>query len=149
MTSLYLQDYLKQKLEELLKLQSTAHETGFNVYMQNLPPPTHAKDDTMFPYCLIGLGDGEQTNDTATQDIVISFGVKDVNADYQGYRDIANAIESTKQFLIKHLILDDRYQLKLPIKWVIPQDDIVYPYYFGAIIVTYEFFMGAPTNDYI
>lgn len=148
MTPLFLLDSLKLKLLELLKMQSTAHETGFNVFLQNLPPKTHAKDDAIFPYCLIELGDGGQTSDSASQDIIITFGVKDANADYQGYRDVANAIEATRQFLTGKSILENTFQLNLPIKWTIPQDTGTYPYYFGAIIVTYELPMLIPTNDY-
>lgn len=148
MTPLYLQGELKKLLSKTLKLQSTAQDIGFNVYQQNLPSKLNAKDDSMFPYCLISLGDGEQIEDSATQDVVLTFGVKDIKADYQGYRDIANAIESVRQLLIKEQVVAQIFQLKLPIKWTLPQTEEVYPYYFGAIVATYELPLITPTNQY-
>lgn len=148
MTPLFLQDGLEEEIKKVLSLQLTANSEGFHIYAQSLPPKQDAKDCSVFPYCLISLGDGEQNSEFATQDVVITFGARDTKLDYQGYRDIANAIESTRQHLIKNQIIGERFALQLPIRWVIPQAEDTYPFYFGAMILTYSLPMVEQINLY-
>lgn len=150
MTPLFLQKELKSQLEQLLKLQLTAQNDGFNVFLQSLPSRKDAKDDSAFPYCCITLGDGEQNQSDATQDIIFTFGVKDKTTDYQGYQDIVNVVESVRQYLIENQEIAKHFTIQQPIKWVIPPDESVYPYYFGAVIATYSIPLFIPKeNQYI
>ena len=135
MTPINLLDNLVEILKEILVLQSTANETGFNVYSQTLPRKQSAKDDSMFPYCIVSLGDGRQS-DNSTQDVIITFGIKDKNNDYQGFRDIANAIEGVRQKFSKNPNINDIFDISSSIDWTISDGLETYPFYYGAIILT-------------
>lgn len=147
MTPFNLQEKLVENIKSL-NLQSTAINSGFNVFIQNLPPKKDAKDDSMFPFCLITLTDGEQ-GEEATQDILFTFGVKDQNTNYQGYKDIVNSIEKVRQYLIKDKEVENRFILKTPIRWTYPDSVETYPFYFGAILATYTIPQITINNNYI
>jgi hypothetical protein len=138
MTPLDLQDSLKIELTEVLSKVLLKSGEQFNLYTQNLPPKKDAKDKSMFPYSLIKLGDGEDDLDDATQDIVIVFATYDNDQNYQGYRDVMNAIQKVREYLKEKQIIGQRYTVKYPIRWASPDDSDTYPYYFGAILVTFN-----------
>lgn len=147
MTPLNLQQALKATLEQVAKLQLTAqHDGGFNIFLQN-PPPKSSKDDTIFPFICIELGDGEQSGSEATQEIIMTIGVKDTTTDYQGFQDVVTAIEELRRALMNNPVIGRRYRMKPSIRWIIPRDEDTYPYYFGAVIVSYELPMFTTPNE--
>lgn len=148
MTPFELQEQLAIGISNTVNLQSTANKTKFNVYKQNLPPKKDAKDDSMYPFCLITLVDGEQ-DEEAIQDVVFTFGVKDSNSDYQGFRDVVNAIEKVRSFLIGNQEIGERFCLKFPLRWTYPDSTETYPFYFGAIIATYTIPQINMNNQFI
>lgn len=80
--------------------------------------------------------DGEDNNETGEEDSIckIAFivGLYDEDDNYQGYKDVMNIIEKVKQRLKTKRFYSNQFELKLPLKWVIHEEDI-YPYYFGGI----------------
>jgi len=148
MTPFELQEKLVIHIERVLNLQSTANNIAFNVYTQNLPQKNGAKDESMYPFSVVALADGEQ-GDEATQDVVFTFGVKDASLNYQGFKDVVNAIEKVRQYLIANQEIEQRFCLKLPLRWTYPESTETYPFYFGAIIATYTIPKININNQYI
>jgi len=128
MTPLILQNEIKKELEKILE--------GFNVYEQSLPS-RQGKDDSHFPYALVQLGNGKEDDEDATQEVIISFGAKDVSKDYSGYINVVNVIQYVRQHFLCKRIIGNVFELKLPINWVLPEGDENYPYYFGGILLQY------------
>lgn len=138
MTPLDLQDSLKEEFSKVLSGVLIRSGEQFQIYTQNLPPKKDAKDNSMFPYCLIKLVDGEDDQSDATQDVVVVFATIDKEKDYQGYRDVMNAIQKVREYLKKTQEISGKYSVKYPIRWASPDDSDTYPYYFGAILVTFN-----------
>lgn len=138
MTPLNLQDSLKMELEKVLANVLLKSSEAFHFYTQNLPPKKDSQDKSMFPYCLIKLGDGEDDQETSTQDVIIVFATWDKDKDYQGYRDVMNAIQIVREYLKKNQEIDDTFSIKYPVRWASPDDSDTYPFYFGAILVTFS-----------
>jgi hypothetical protein len=147
MTSLDLQDSLKTEIGSVLSRVLTKGGEAFHIYTQNLPPKKDAKDDSMFPYGLIKLGDGEDDQDDASQDVVIVFATKDADQSYQGYRDVMNCIQRVREYLREQPEIGKRYSVKNPIRWAAPDDSATYPYYFGAILVTFHIPQIGPISE--
>ncbi len=121
----------------------------WRVFKQNMPPRKAEDDEPPCPYCLIGMGDGSDEADGSTQDIVIVFGIKDSTSDRQGYQDVLNAIQRVRQHFNEHRYVEDRAEIKLPIKWIPPEDDSNHPFYFGALLLTFDIFGIEPLNSII
>lgn len=138
MTPLDLQDCLKKEISNVLTKVLTKSGDAFHIYTQNLPPKKDVKDHSMFPYCLIKLGDGEDSRNSATQDIIIVFATMDTDQSYQGYRDVMNAIQRVRKYLNETQEVGNKYTVKFPIRWASPDDSETYPYYFGAILATFN-----------
>ena len=138
MTPLDLQDCLEKEIGDVLSKVLIKNDDTFHLYTQNLPSKKDAKDYSMFPYVLIKLGDGEDNLDAATQDVVMVFATRDTDQNYQGYRDVMNAIQKVREYLKKTQEVGERYTVKYPIRWAAPDDSSTYPFYFGAILVTFN-----------
>lgn len=138
MTPLNLQDSLKLEIGDALSKMLLKSGDTFHIYTQNLPPKKDAKDYSMFPYGLIKLGDGEDDQESATQDIVMVFATRDTDKSYQGYRDVMNAIQKVREYLKEQPEIGRKYTIKYPIRWASPDDSATYPFYFGAILVTFN-----------
>lgn len=140
MTPFALLDALAQELEPL------AEEMGFQVFRQFIPPKK--RDDEPFQdYVMVSLGNGSQESEEATQQVVVTFGAEDrpspgrgvfpgCSEDYQGYRDVVNLIEKVKQHLLRRRVIDEKFELRLPVQWVFPEEEN-YPYYFGGLLLNF------------
>ncbi len=138
MTPLILQNKVKEELELFLE--------KFNIYEQSLPP-RKGKDDSHFPYALIELGNGEENDEEATQEIVITFGVKDEVEDYSGYTGIVNVVQEVRQHMLSKKIIGEMFEVKKPIKWVLPESNETYPKYFGGILLTFSIPLVVYNNE--
>lgn len=140
MTPTKLQDVLvedlKQQLDGFQLKNAKGERVNLNIYPQNLPAKKGSKDTEHFPYLVIRVMDGEDNNETGEEDstckIAFIVGLYDEDDNYQGYKDVMNIIEKVKQRLKTKRFYSNQFELKLPLKWVIHEEDI-YPYYFGGI----------------
>lgn len=102
-----------------------------------LPPknsPTAVVPD--FPHILVRLMKGEdelQISNKGGQSqahIKIIFGT--YSEDHQGWRELANIMEHTRQLLLKNRTIGRKFCLKEKIKWDIPEDQ-PYPEWVGTM----------------
>ena len=133
MTPFALLDALAQELEPV------AEEMGFKVFRQFIPPKKR-EDEPFQDYVLVSLGDGSQESEESTQQVIVTFGAEDCPScgasDYQGYRDVVNMIEKVKQYLLRRRIVGGKFELRLPMQWVFPEEEN-YPYYFGGLLMSF------------
>lgn len=132
MTPFALLDALAQELEPV------AEEMGFKVFRQFIPPKKR-EDEPFQDYVLVSLGDGSQESEESTQQVVVTFGAEDCPcgaSDYQGYRDVVNMMEKVKQHLLRHRTVSGKFELRLPVQWVFPEEEN-YPYYFGGLLMSF------------
>lgn len=57
-------------------------------------------------------------------------------SDYQGYRDVVNMMEKVKQHLLRHRTVGGKFELRLPVQWVFPEEEN-YPFYFGGLLMSF------------
>lgn len=113
---------------------------------ENLPEPigyTEQDLDAYFP-CIIVMLDGTEIKEEGTTDaykirVKIFVGVFDDDKNMQGYRDVLDIIEKTRQFLLslKNRILLDRYQVLMPLSTEL-EIESTWPFYFGELSLNCE-----------
>ena len=132
MTPFALLDALAQEIEPV------AEEMGFKVFRQFIPPKKR-EDEPFQDYVLVSLGDGSQESEESTQQVIVTFGAEDCPcgaSDYQGYRDVVNMMEKVKQHLLRHRTVGGKFELRLPVQWVFPEEEN-YPFYFGGLLMSF------------
>lgn len=109
-------------------------EVPINVYKQQLPERETEDDLSLYPYVIIKLSDGEQSEEGGPQTIkvLMVIGVFDEGLNNQGYRDVTTIIQKIHQDLLSTPLVNKKFILEYPFKWVIHDED-VYPFYFGGI----------------
>ncbi len=140
MTPTRLQDSLvadlKKQLDCFLLKNVKGNIVNLNIYPQNLPAKKSQKDSDHFPYLLVRVMDGETQEGQGEEDntckIAFVVGIYDDTDNYQGYKDVMNIIEKIKQRLRIKRFYNNQFELTLPLKWLIHDED-TYPYYFGGI----------------
>ena len=137
MISLMLQDFLvEDELPELFEgftLKNVeGNQTPVNIYSQYLP--ITSEDTDHFPFIKVILIDGKEENEDSADLVHLSFtaGVYDNSKNKQGYRDSVNIINRIYTDIKGKKILDKRYILEYPVKWIINNDD-TYPYFYTTI----------------
>lgn len=145
MTPLYLQSALKAELGLVLAGVSLKTAQKINIYEQNLPSKRDDKDCSFFPFCQIKLGDGEDKDDDSTQDVILVFGTVDKSTKFDGYQDVMNCIQRVREHLLKKRLIADTFEARLPIRWAAPENEATYPFYYGAMILTF----GIPSIEQV
>lgn len=115
-------------------------EVELNVYSQFLPAKRAGQDADPFPYAIVRVQDGNLSalSEPETCNVFIFFGVWDDSLDFQGYKDVLNAITRLKIHLFAKQIIDKRYQITYPFDWAIDEDEKNHPYYFGGAQTTWK-----------
>ena len=108
------------------------------VFSQSLPPKKYENDtDTLFPYCVVSVGDGKDDQKGSSVDVTLSFGAMDHEPDYQGYADICHMVDICRLDLAENPWIEAKYEVQQPVNFTLsPDDRITYPYYFGGIWFT-------------
>lgn len=87
--------------------------------------------------------DDNQPNDFSKATVTLSFDITDNNR-VDGWRNLYNLMEHTRQELLKHRVIADRNKLILPIKFKTPFEQ-PWPQWQGAIIADYT--IGQPQEE--
>lgn len=131
MTPLKLQEAIEKELQELFKDYAFPGGKKLNTYRQFLPDRKKQKDDFYYPYAQVILDDGEETEEGATQSVVLIFGVK-APTEYEGFTTIANMIQITREHFLTKLFIGDLFEVKKGIRWINAGDDSP-PCYIGGM----------------
>lgn len=137
---------LKNEFKELRLKNPEGKEVGINIYEQNLPELEYGDDQSLYPYIIVKLVDGEIEDESSTHMIKVLFvvGVFDDSYDNQGYKDVTLILQKLISSFQTNPVVDKKFSLRFPLRWVVHDED-VYPYYFGGLETNWEtnaYFVG-------
>lgn len=92
--------------------------------------------ETFYPYIAPRLIKGDDTANGSTVSVRLYFGTYSENA-AEGWRELYNLMEHSRQALLKKRVLANRFRLKLPIHWEVPEDQ-AHPEWAGVLDLIYE-----------
>lgn len=92
------------------------------------------------PWAMVKADSGEIRGVNANQSVTVAvcFGIFDDSPENQGHQTILNLIERVYERFARDPILAKSYTCACDFEWAL-QDEDTYPYYFGAIGMSFEF----------
>ncbi|MCM3567853.1 hypothetical protein [Neobacillus mesonae] len=109
-----------------------------NIFEQHLPLKEDG-DISHYPYVIVQLNEGTQTDETSSEGIKIMFiiGVFDSDSTNQGYREVTRIINRISSNFKRNPVVNGNFEMKYPFKWTIYDEDVS-PYFFGGIETTWD-----------
>lgn len=135
-----LADDIKHSLRDVYTKTISGKEAPVAVYKNSLPIVTEDEDDEskFFPYAVVRLS--ESSTDEGKpwlQKVYILLGVYDDDIMGGGYMHILTMIERITNRFLEEPLLDHKYIAEAAMNTAI-QDEDTYPYYFGAIEMSFN-----------
>lgn len=92
--------------------------------------------ETFYPHIVPRLIKGDDTTDGSVANVRVYFGTyaEDVN---EGWRELYNLMEHSRQALLKQRTIVNRFRLKLPVHWEMVEEQ-PYPAWVGTMDLSYE-----------
>ena len=154
-----LKNYIESEICAKLLLQSENDEEYVkpNCYIMHLPNTNFNPQSYTVPFLAVELDNAEDDVENNTLDIRLTIATygggyyldADENKtdipDGNGYIDLINAIELTKQALLKNPTMDGAGTILKPFNYGTYDVDAPFPYWYGFI----KFKAEIPNNDYI
>lgn len=145
MTPELFQDALIEDIQHTLSqreyLNTLGEKVHLTMYAQSLPVEQSDDDKDPVPWCIVRITDGNVSGDSEgfyeVKSVVI-FGLYNPDPSCQGHRDLLSAINLVYERFSKNPMLDGRYTF-LPDRgfhWTL-QEDGYFPYFFGAVEMTF------------
>lgn len=108
------------------------------IHKQRLPEKT-SEEDSSFPFIIVkmieGSGQTEQIQPLSKIGLIVgtfdAFEVSGISSN-NGYTDLVQIMNDIEEDLIKRPIIDSKYELELPLKWRINEEDTD-PYFIGVL----------------
>ena len=108
------------------------------IHKQRLPEKT-SEEDSPFPFIIVkmieGSGQTEQIQPLSKIGLIVgtfdAFEVSGISSN-NGYTDLVQIMNDIEEDLIKRPIIDGKYELELPLKWRINEEDTD-PYFIGVL----------------
>lgn len=108
------------------------------IHKQRLPEKT-SEEDSPFPFIIVkmieGSGQTEQIQPLSKIGLIVgtfdAFEVSGISSN-NGYTDLVQIMNDIEEDLIKRPIIDSKYELELPLKWRINEEDTD-PYFIGVL----------------
>ncbi len=98
-------------------------------------------EDDPYPYCIVKIESGELQPAQNAHEVqtTLIFGIFDDDKECQGHQVIMNMIHKIAERFTKNPYLKEKHRLNhdAGIKWILGDDD-QYPYYFGAMEMTWD-----------
>lgn len=162
-TAFQLQKDLAEEVEGILKdmlfKDVKREQTGLRAFAQELPKRRQEikkgqimpeDDDDPYPYCVVRVDSGKVETAQSAQEIktVLVFGIFDDDTECSGHQAIMNIIQKISERFTRNPVLKDRYRMNYDagISWVLNDEDW-YPYYFGAMDMTWDTFFVTREED--
>ena len=135
-----LADDIKHSLRDVYTKTISGKEAPVADYKNSLPIVTEDEDDEskFFPYAVVRLS--ESSTDEGKpwlQKVYILLGVYDDDIMGGGYMHILTMIERITNRFLEEPLLDHKYRAEAAMNTAI-QDEDTYPYYFGAIEMSFN-----------
>lgn len=142
MTIYYLLDAIAQRLEDIFKDYTIPEIENpkfkkIKVYRQ-IPPQPQYEEESIYPACIVELGDGEDSDSGSTQEVVVTLAIYDPDEQFQGYKTICSLIERIRHSFGENPTLENRYEILKPIKWTPVVNDEEHAIYFGQVVFKVE-----------
>lgn len=137
-----LQTTLESRLKDLFANKRFPTPSGtdatISIHKQRLPEKM-SEEDSPFPFIIVKMIEGSgQTDDVqplskigliiGTYDVYEASGIS-TNI---GYTDLVRVMNDIEEDLIKKPVIDGKYELELPLKWRINEEDTD-PYFIGVL----------------
>lgn len=131
---------IKHSLRDVYTKTISGGEEPVTVYKHRLPVVVEDEDDESkyFPYAIVRLTDSSTEEEKPwRQGVVIILGVYDEDVTGAGYMHILTMIERITNRFLEEPLLNHKYRADATINTSI-QDEDTYPYYFGAIEMSFN-----------
>lgn len=131
---------IKYSLRDVYTKTITGQDAPVTVYKNRLPIVTEDEDDEskFFPYAVVRLSEASTDEGNPwLQKVYILLGVYDDDIMGGGYMHILTMIERITNRFLEEPLLDHKYRAESLISSDI-QDEDTYPYYFGAIEMSFN-----------
>lgn len=135
-----LADDIRHSLRDVYTKTISGKEAPVTVYENSLPIVTEDEDDEskFFPYAIVRLSDSSTEEDKPwKQSVVIILGAYDDDIMGSGYMHILTMIERITNRFLEEPLLDHKYRAEATMSTAI-QDEDTYPFYFGAIEMSFN-----------
>lgn len=147
MTATNLQTELVNDISEIfhgdLFKNSLGQYVPLNIYEQYLPIRKDEDEPDPVPYIIVRIEDGEIKGWTEAQIVRVSLicGCFDDDTSNIGHKTVLGMIQKIEQRYMKETMLANKFVFlndeKHPFEWVL-QDEESFPYYFGAISMSFK-----------
>lgn len=106
-----------------------------------------------YPYCIVMLASGnmDMVQEAQQTKTMLIFGIYNDDIQCLGHQTLINIMHKIAERFIKNPILNNQYQMNYEagIQWALDDEDR-YPYYFGAMEMTWDaFFVGREEDRYV
>lgn len=139
-----LQDDLVEEMKRLFAEDRFKAPSGesipINVFPQSLPIAESDDDDDPCPYIIVRIVKGDDSGEADSNHSVkmlLIIGVFDNDLKAQGHRDVMHIINKIYKRFMTDPNLNNKYVCDGPFLWEV-QDDAYFPYYFGAVTVSFN-----------
>lgn len=164
MTALQLQDDLAKEVERILDdmlfKDVNGNHSKMKAYPQELPKRKQEvkrgaimdeeNGEDPYPYCIVRIDSGSLRMLQEAQKVKVDlvFGIVDDDFERQGHRAILNIIQKITERFVQDPVLAGRYRMdeEKGIDWILDEEDR-YPYYFGAMEMTWDTFFVTKKED--
>lgn len=143
MTARDLQQAIIQDLKVLFQLRrytgSDGESVPINVYEHDVPERTSDDAPEPFPYIIVRLTGGniETQTDPHKVSVMLLVGVYDADLNHKGCSTVVEILECIQEHYEGTPLLAGQFVFQDPFTWV-TQDELSYPYYFGAANTTWS-----------
>lgn len=130
-----LADFLRQANQDYRLEDETVQDNPLLVvpgYLKRRETAT----ETFYPHIAARLIKGDDTVDGSTASVRLYFGTYSENV-ADGWRELYNLMEHSRQALLKQRTIASRFRLKLPVHWEMVEDQ-PYPEWVGTMDLIYE-----------
>lgn len=154
-----LKNYIESEICSKLKLQADNSEeyVNPNCHIMHLPNTNFNPNEYTVPFIAIELDDAKDDEEEHTLDVRLTIATygggyyldenenKTNIPDGDGYIDLLNVLELTKQALFRNITINGKGTIRKPINYGTYDLDVPYPYWYGFL----KFKVDIPTNDII
>ncbi len=164
MTAVNLQDELSVEIEHILKDMLFKDVNGNDVkvkaYQQELPKRLQAiqsdeimpeEEEDPYPFCVVRLDAGTLRTAQSAHEVktILVFGIYDRDFSCQGHRGILNIFHRIAERFTINPVLNNHYRMNYDagINWILDDEDR-YPYYYGAMEMTWDTFFVRREDPY-
>lgn len=134
---------LRDEFRDLTLPTRTGERSSLNFFRQDVPIPLGSDDeddaDPAIPYIIVRISDGtfDDHKEAMHVGVALIICVYDEGQDKHGHRDVLSIITRIYRRLgaVPHI---GPFMCELPIEWALQTELDTYPYYFGAVQLTFS-----------